>query len=99
MVDNVNLEVPTEGSTLSPYEGFPCVVALIHIGLPSIAGIIDRLDKPVTEQELSLFATVSRGVEGPDFAVMRLDLAMKKTSGQKLDNLRKLRDLVKTRKW
>jgi hypothetical protein len=99
LIKNIEYKVFSISLEDVPAAAYPCVHALAKIGNPSLQGILERLGQPVTDQELKLFATVFRLVDGDDLAIMRAELAIKKAEGQQKENLVRLVTLLKQKQW
>lgn len=99
LMQNIALFIPRWSTESIPAASYPCVLALINIGTPSISAISQRLNSPVTEKELKLFATVFRLVDGDDLSVARAQLALKEADGLRKKNLEQLVILLKQKQW
>jgi len=94
---NITYQAPYINWELQLAAGYPCVNALENIGLPSVKGVLARLEQPATEKELDLFAKVIKLVDGDDIAAMRVEMAAKTATGKKKENLRELLKILKMR--
>lgn len=75
-------EVVTRPS--NPLSEFPAGEALVEIGNPVPQKIIDRLWKPVSDQQLKLYAFVLYMIDGRQLALARLEMALAKASEEAL---------------
>jgi hypothetical protein len=115
LISNISFEesYPTKSGLSGPYvDGLPCVLSLIQIGRPSIEGIMQRLEKPATVRELSLFGFVIHQIDGEKIASFRLESALKEIEARqnkpagmsegdwiKLANLRRLIEIYRDEGW
>jgi hypothetical protein len=99
LVKEIALCVPAIIDSDVSAAGYPCVQALVKIGIPSLEGILKRLDETAGETEFKLFATVFRLIDGEELAIIRAELALKKAEGQQKKNLEQLVELLKAKQW
>ena len=101
LIKNIEFRGPGKTGEPTPAAGYPCVHALAKIGGPAVTSIIERLGKPATENELKLFATVVRMVDGKELALARIDLALKDNEKYppRKENLEKLLALLNDKTW
>lgn len=59
---------------------FPAASALVEIGGPAAQAVLDRLQQPVGDLELRLFAFVICGIDGKDLGLSRLEIAFSEAS-------------------
>ncbi len=99
LVDNITMYAP--GLSIDedgPAIGYPCVHALVNIGLPSVKEILKRLNFSVTEKELRLYNTVIWMVDG-DVGLLRLENALKHATEKNRANLKTLIRMHKAKEW
>jgi len=99
LIANIELFVAQTSDELVPGANYPCAAALVKIGLPSVKGILNRLDSVATEKELKLFATVIRLVDGDEVGLLRIEHATTKATEKSKDNLAALMKIYKNKEF
>ncbi len=99
LIERITFFVPCPSAETTPAACYPCARALVEIGLPSVKGILKRLDSPVTEQEMKLFATVVWLVDGDEIGLLRLENALKYATTKSQKNLETFVEAFRAKKW
>ena len=81
-----------------PLRLYPAAFALVQIGNRSMRPLLDRLTRPVNDDELRIMAFVIYMIDGKDLGLARLKLAVDggEYKGPARDNLARLYDVYKT---
>jgi len=96
LVSQITLFAPATSDDMVLASGYPCVRALVKIGLPGIKAIFERLERPASNEEMKLFVTVIRLVDGNEIGLMRLEQALKAAKGESRKNVETLTKMFKT---
>jgi hypothetical protein len=100
LVEDINYHPMGEsGAPKLPIDYFPCVQALIKIGLPATKAIFEKCENKIEDKNLILYAWVISYVDGDEVGKYRIELELKKTKDPtKKRNLEQLLKVYKTKK-
>lgn len=94
LVSHIAYEQPGDVLEDMEYGEYPCLRALIAIGLPAVREILGRPLERVPDEHLELYALVLRRVEGQEWARRRLEAEIDDRPEEAREGLRRLLEIL-----